>query len=183
MSATAEPASESRVTALLNGARHRERFLRITGADGVRKYPAEAVGESIVASRCRNGVVLEQLAPHAYNVFMTTIDDGRIVMFMHACVDERGTVKGRYEYNAFALGVCSSDEQAYIDEILESIAGSERDDVVDDYWDLADHAPVPHPTCRDDSGECVVCAVRACPFEEPFHLHHDGCPACSRRQP
>lgn len=36
-----------------------------------------------------------------------------------------------------------------------------------------------HPSpdeCLDP--ECHVCAVRACPHEEPLHFHHDGCPAC-----
>jgi len=63
------------------------------------------VGESITGHRCENGVVVEVLAPHMYNLFMTTIDDGKIAMFTHACVDEHGTVKGRYEYNAFGLGI------------------------------------------------------------------------------
>ena len=29
-----------------------------------------------------------------------------------------------------------------------------------------------------DDGECMFCAIRDCPFDEPFHYHHDGCPAC-----
>ncbi len=31
---------------------------------------------------------------------------------------------------------------------------------------------------KDD--ECGICAVLDCPHDEPFHFHHDGCPACSR---
>lgn len=26
--------------------------------------------------------------------------------------------------------------------------------------------------------ECSKCAEIVCPFGEPLHLHHDGCPAC-----
>jgi hypothetical protein len=31
-------------------------------------------------------------------------------------------------------------------------------------------------TCPVD--ECMVCSVRECPYREPLHYHHDGCPAC-----
>lgn len=31
-------------------------------------------------------------------------------------------------------------------------------------------------TCSND--ECMVCAVRDCPGNEPLHYHHDGCPYC-----
>jgi len=32
--------------------------------------------------------------------------------------------------------------------------------------------------------ECILCGVRDCPYENPLHYHHDGCPACqaARRQ-
>lgn len=39
-------------------------------------------------------------------------------------------------------------------------------------------------TCPDP--ECYACGERDCPFGEPLHYHHDGCPACtnpSDRQP
>lgn len=26
--------------------------------------------------------------------------------------------------------------------------------------------------------ECSLCAERDCPFGEPLHYHHDGCPCC-----
>jgi hypothetical protein len=32
--------------------------------------------------------------------------------------------------------------------------------------------------CTD--GECMVCGVIICPYHEPLHFHHDGCPACSQ---
>lgn len=35
-----------------------------------------------------------------------------------------------------------------------------------------------HATHCDD-GECMTCAVLACPHYEPLHFHHDGCPACA----
>lgn len=31
-------------------------------------------------------------------------------------------------------------------------------------------------TCKID--ECMLCSVRDCPYNEPLHYHHDGCPAC-----
>lgn len=27
--------------------------------------------------------------------------------------------------------------------------------------------------------ECLTCGVLSCPFGEPMHFHHDGCPACA----
>lgn len=29
--------------------------------------------------------------------------------------------------------------------------------------------------------ECSLCAVILCPYQEPLHFHHDGCPACAVR--
>ena len=26
--------------------------------------------------------------------------------------------------------------------------------------------------------ECIVCGEIVCPYMEPLHFHHDGCPAC-----
>ncbi len=38
-----------------------------------------------------------------------------------------------------------------------------------------------HPAAVDcPDMECVICGVRDCPTAEPFHYHHDGCPACWR---
>lgn len=34
---------------------------------------------------------------------------------------------------------------------------------------LLDHCPDP---------ECKVCGEIMCPYGEPLHFHHDGCPAC-----
>jgi hypothetical protein len=28
-------------------------------------------------------------------------------------------------------------------------------------------------------GECGVCSEIVCPYKEPLHFHHDGCPACA----
>jgi hypothetical protein len=36
-----------------------------------------------------------------------------------------------------------------------------------------------HPAtdaCPDQ--ECDVCSVRDCPYHDPLHYHHDGCPSC-----
>lgn len=32
--------------------------------------------------------------------------------------------------------------------------------------------------CDKDDGECMTCSNIVCPFGEPLHFHHDGCPAC-----
>jgi hypothetical protein len=29
-----------------------------------------------------------------------------------------------------------------------------------------------------DDCECPICAKIICPFKEPLHFHHDGCPSC-----
>lgn len=31
--------------------------------------------------------------------------------------------------------------------------------------------------CPD--GECYECGEIICPYREPLHFHHDGCPACT----
>ncbi len=38
-------------------------------------------------------------------------------------------------------------------------------------------------TCNTDrdNGECMACSVRDCPYDEPLHWHHDGCPSCDHR--
>lgn len=33
--------------------------------------------------------------------------------------------------------------------------------------------------CDLDGGECTKCGTLCCPYDEPLHFHHDGCPACS----
>lgn len=30
----------------------------------------------------------------------------------------------------------------------------------------------------ESDGECIVCGSIICPYGEPLHYHHDGCPAC-----
>jgi hypothetical protein len=32
--------------------------------------------------------------------------------------------------------------------------------------------------CPD--AECPTCAIIICPYGEPLHFHHDGCPACAQ---
>ena len=45
--------------------------------------------------------------------------------------------------------------------------------------DPAFTCPPDHPPVDEcDEPECLYCGVRACPFKEPLHYHHDGCPAC-----
>jgi hypothetical protein len=33
-----------------------------------------------------------------------------------------------------------------------------------------------YPPCDDSDHE--ECAILKCPYHEPLHNHHDGCPAC-----
>lgn len=41
----------------------------------------------------------------------------------------------------------------------------------------------PHPKTEDcPDPECLICGERDCPFHEPLHYHHDGCPECSPYQ-
>jgi hypothetical protein len=30
-----------------------------------------------------------------------------------------------------------------------------------------------------DDHECLTCGALFCPYGEPLHFHHDGCPCCS----
>lgn len=32
--------------------------------------------------------------------------------------------------------------------------------------------------CDKDGGECHVCSQIVCPYKDPLHFHHDGCPSC-----
>lgn len=32
---------------------------------------------------------------------------------------------------------------------------------------------------RCPDAECRKCSILACPYGEPLHFHHDGCPACA----
>lgn len=36
---------------------------------------------------------------------------------------------------------------------------------------------------RCEREECAGCAMAECPFREPLHRHHDGCPACTTGAP
>lgn len=41
-----------------------------------------------------------------------------------------------------------------------------------------------HPALADcATPDCMVCAVRDCPHEEPLHYDKDGCPACPPSSP
>lgn len=33
--------------------------------------------------------------------------------------------------------------------------------------------------CTLDNGECHKCAELCCPYLDPMHFHHDGCPSCA----
>jgi len=35
--------------------------------------------------------------------------------------------------------------------------------------------PAPFDECPEP--ECSICGIIACAYDEPFHFHHDGCPA------
>lgn len=35
------------------------------------------------------------------------------------------------------------------------------------------------PTDQCTVPECMDCGYRDCPYAEPLHYHHDGCPACA----
>lgn len=35
---------------------------------------------------------------------------------------------------------------------------------------------------QDPDSDDIEAAMEACPFDEPLHLHHDGCPVCSVRE-
>lgn len=41
---------------------------------------------------------------------------------------------------------------------------------------LIEHPPAEE--CTDS--ECLHCGARDCPYGEPLHYHHDGCPECER---
>jgi len=36
-----------------------------------------------------------------------------------------------------------------------------------------------HPATEEcPDPECSLCSERDCPYHEPLHYHHDGCPSC-----
>lgn len=38
--------------------------------------------------------------------------------------------------------------------------------------------------CVAESGECSLCGILDCPYDDPLHYHHDGCPSeyCQEQQ-
>lgn len=50
------------------------------------------------------------------------------------------------------------------------------DEIVNGYEECTGDAD----TCKID--ECMLCAVRDCPGNEPLHYHHDGCPYCWQQE-
>lgn len=36
--------------------------------------------------------------------------------------------------------------------------------------------------CDKEGGECSECSKIICPYKDPFHFHHDGCPSCYTEQ-
>lgn len=43
--------------------------------------------------------------------------------------------------------------------------------------DHTNHGNRDDGSCEEDGGECVICSVLDCPFNDPLHYHHDGCPS------
>lgn len=66
-------------------------------------------------------------------------------------------------------------------DILNFIAARVFGDIEAEATIVASH------TCTDEQGdgdpECLACGARDCPHGEPFHWHHDGCPACIEETP
>jgi hypothetical protein len=60
-----------------------------------------------------------------------------------------------------------TQQEAY--DKLEEILGAELGPYWADCTGNADTCPI---------SECMICAVRDCPGNEPLHYHHDGCPFC-----
>lgn len=60
------------------------------------------------------------------------------------------------------------DAAAHIAELERRVA--EKETMVDG---LLQH-------CADP--ECMTCGRIICPYSEPMHFHHDGCPACAENE-
>lgn len=43
-------------------------------------------------------------------------------------------------------------------------------------WILSELLDHPETAACEDP-ECMICGYRDCPYHEPLHYHHDGCPA------
>jgi len=48
------------------------------------------------------------------------------------------------------------------------------------YYDLMWNHPPTDQCGKDD--DCYICSIRDCPYNEPLHHHHDGCPSCYSSQ-
>lgn len=44
-------------------------------------------------------------------------------------------------------------------------------------------APEGGGSCPLEAEECSLCSARDCPYMEPLHYHHDGCPMCDMNPP
>ena len=82
-----------------------------------------------------------------------------------------------------------ADLMAHTPVACRDIYGRRAEPVIDDlvverrvtwtwllvHWFMA----LVHPATTDCvDPECSWCAERDCPFSEPLHYHHDGCPMC-----
>lgn len=55
------------------------------------------------------------------------------------------------------------------------LSPTEEEEVYDIFRQMT-NAHVREPDCSES--ECALCGFLDCPFEDPLHYHHDGCPSC-----
>jgi hypothetical protein len=53
-------------------------------------------------------------------------------------------------------------------------------DECDPVLDLEASIPTHPATAECPDPECQICSMRDCPYGDPLHYHHDGCPICTR---
>jgi hypothetical protein len=66
---------------------------------------------------------------------------------------------------------------------IEDVNDGKVDDLIRHRLRLAYIEAFSHPaTDQCPDMECMMCAMRDCPDNEPLHYHHDGCPCCGQSQ-
>lgn len=68
--------------------------------------------------------------------------------------------------------------------VWEILGGFVQNQAHDEIRDVLDSAAIQGAeldafiNARCDDWECLTCGQMLCPYGEPLHQHHDGCPAC-----
>jgi hypothetical protein len=50
-------------------------------------------------------------------------------------------------------------------------------------WHMFTTTTDEHGECNAEGGECSLCGILDCPYDDPLHYHHDACPSEYANEP